>query len=178
MGKSGRGEETALFSRTKKHRWVVCIKLCTSRCRLPVMFLGSVAWRRFSVHGHPWTKSGACFLERCLRSFGRISPAADLSVAPPRKDGMPWQAVHPAAPQPDGMAAPSSAPPSQASVSAGRSSARDQSAQAIRAADTAGKTTSNQTTATAVWQWRSVRIGQALFGRLIRSWKMSYTNCI
>ena len=38
-----------------------------------------------------------------------------------------WQAVHTAAPQPDGMAAPSSSPPTSTSASEGRSSARDQS---------------------------------------------------
>jgi hypothetical protein len=42
-----------------------------------------------------------------------------------------WQAVHTAAPQPNGLAAPSSAPPDQTSVSAGRLSARDQSSEGM-----------------------------------------------
>jgi len=57
----------------------------------------------------------------------QIETAGRFKSAYIAKRSLLWQAVHTAAPQPNELAAPSNAPPTQMSVSVGRLSARDQS---------------------------------------------------
>ena len=60
-------------------------------------------------------------------SVWTVATAGRFKSAYIKKINLLWQAVHTAAPQPNGLAAPSKAPPDRTSVSVGRLSARDQS---------------------------------------------------
>jgi hypothetical protein len=80
-------------------------------------------------------------LSRTNEGGYRVITAGRFKNAYIGKTELLWQAEHPAAPRPNGPAAPSSSPPQEASASAGSLSARDQSAQTIGTEVPPGKAT-------------------------------------